>query len=147
MHQLYVLDTNVISELMRQAPAPQVLAWFAQQSPQELKGELVLVTTAFNLAEIHYGLGNLPAGKRKRGLLALIDDVVKTGLNNHVLGFDAQPAQLLGEVLALRKKAGMPIHFADACIAAICKHHQAAIVTRDVGGFVHTGIAIHNPWG
>jgi toxin FitB len=137
---LFVLDTNVISELMRPAPAQSVMNWFAKQSSADF------ATTAINQAEILGGLAQLSAGKRKRDLLAAAQAIWSEDLQNRVLPFDALAAQALGQIMQARKTSARPIAFADAAIAATCKVHQASIVTRDVSGFAGTGIKIINPW-
>ncbi len=135
-----VLDTNVISELMRPTPAPQVLDWFDRHT------RMPLATTAICQAEVLAGLALLPAGKRKRQLLAAANDLWTQDLGGRVLAFDSGTAPLLASIVQTRQTAGRPIAFADAAIAAICRQHRAALATRDEGGFVGTGVKVHNPW-
>lgn len=136
-----VLDTNVLSELMRPVPAVQVLDWFAEHAQSSF------ATTTINQAEILAGLAVLPNGRRKKALLDAASALWTDDLVGQPWAFDAPSAQRLGQVMQMRHSKGRPIQFADAAIAAICHVHDATIVTRDVGGFEGTGIKVVNPWG
>jgi toxin FitB len=134
-----VLDTNVVSELMRPHPAPGVVAWAVRQPA------LDLYTTAVTLGEIRYGIGRLPAGRRRQELSSAADGVLAR-MPDRVLAFDAPAAGHFAEVTVRRERAGRPIEGFDAQIAAICLRHGATLATRNEADFVDTGVAVVNPW-
>lgn len=137
---LYVIDTNVISELMKPDADVNVMAWFLAHTQD------TFATTAINQAEILGGLAMLPEGKRKRSMIALAQEIWELELQRGVLPFDSTCAEAFAQILRIRKKSARPIQFADAAIAAICIVHQAAILTRDTSGFTEIGIKVINPW-
>lgn len=137
---MIVLDTNVISELFRQRPDPQVMSWL------ELLTDDVAITT-ITLAELLAGVQRLPEGKRK----AQLENAVETAVEPYrhtksLLTFDADAAAEYAEVIAGRERAGRPISMADAQIAAICRVHGAICATRNMKDFIETGIESVNPW-
>ena len=138
---LYVLDTNVISELMKPDADASVMAWFLEHTQDSF------ATTAINQAEILGGLALLPEGKRKRSMIESAEAIWQIELQQGVLPFDSASTSAFANILRTRKKAARPIQFADAAIAAICITHQAAILTRDASGFSQVGIQVVNPWG
>ncbi len=137
---LLVLDTNVISELMKPEAEPVVLAWFARHTQNQF------ATTAICQAEILGGLALLPEGKRRRSMLAAAQEIWDIDLEQRVFTFDSPSAEAFADVMRRRKKAARPIQFVDAAIAAICASHKSAIVTRDTDGFEACGIKVINPW-
>jgi hypothetical protein len=136
---MILLDTNVVSELMRPAPSIRVLTWIRGQ----VDGELY--TTSIALAEIRYGIERLPDGRRKQ-LLAATADEVFGGFEEQVLPFDTRAALRYGAVVSGRDRAGRPIDGFDAQIASICREHQAALATRNGADFEHTGVEVIDPW-
>jgi toxin FitB len=137
---LFILDTNVISELMKPDASADVMAWFLKHTQDQF------ATTAINQAEIFGGLALLPEGKRKREMLAMAQSIWDVELKAAVFAFDTKCAEAFAAILRRRTRAGQPIQFADAAIAAICAAHKASIVTRDISGFEGCGIQIANPW-
>jgi toxin FitB len=137
---LLILDTNVISELMKSEAEPSVLAWFMQHTHDQF------ATTAICQAEVLGGLAALPDGKRKRSMLAAAQAIWEIDLERRVFAFDTRCAEAFADILRRRKKAARPIQFVDAAIAAICAANQASIVTRDTAGFEACGIKVINPW-
>ena len=137
---MIILDTNVISELMRSSAAPAVFQWVERQIPAELW------TTAINEAEIFYGIELIAKGRRRDQMQSDADAMFGQDLVHHVLAFDTQAARVYAQILARRRRMGRPIAHADAQIASIAHVHGAAIATRDVDDFVHCGIRIINPW-
>ena len=137
---LLILDTNVISELMKPEAEPAVLAWFTRHTQAQF------ATTAICQAEILGGLAMLPDGKRRRSMLAAAQEIWDIDLEQRVFTFDSPSAQAFADILRRRKKAARPIQFVDAAIAAICATHKAAIITRDTAGFESCGIKVINPW-
>lgn len=113
---------------MRSAPSATVLNWVqAQPAPQ-------LCTTAVTLAEVRYGIERLPDGRRKDQLLAALEDVFST-FADRVLAFDAASAVEYADVVVARARGRAPISGFDAQIAAICRHHRAALATRNINDF------------
>lgn len=137
---MIVLDTNVISEMMRPAPALQVAAWFAAQNAN------ALFTTALTQAEILYGLALLPEGQRREALIAAAKPIFQTDMAGRVLPFDAEAAVTYADIAAERRKAGKPISQIDAQIAAIARARGAALVTRNLSDFEGCGLTLIDPW-
>jgi len=137
---MIVLDTNVISEPLKPAPAANVLEWLDRQTPESL------YITTISLAELLMGVEQLPTGKRKR---ALADDLAETLdqlFEDRFLSFDREAAAayaLLARRAALR---GISISFGDGQIAAIAAVHGYTVATRDVQPFLATGLTVINPW-
>ncbi len=136
---MVVLDTNVVSELMRDRPARGVLDWVRGGVDDEL------CTTAITVAEIGYGIERLPPGRRKQMLKATAEDVFGN-FKEQVLAFDAGAAQYYAVIVAGRDRAGRPMDGFDAQIAAICREHKAALATRNLDDFDQTGIELIDPW-
>ncbi|MHB1572228.1 MAG: PIN domain-containing protein [Solirubrobacteraceae bacterium] len=136
---MIVLDTNVVSELMRPAPDARVIAWLRGQADDSL------YTTAITLAEIRYGIERLQDGQRKT-LLRTAADQVFGSFERQVLPFDARAARQYAEVVSKRDRLGRPISGFDAQIASICIEHEASLATRNSADFEHAGISLINPW-
>lgn len=137
---MIVLDTNVVSELLRQRPDANVMNWFSAQAPSRLH------VTAITQAEMLLGVALLPAGRRKDGLQRSLQAFFEIDLGSRSLPFDRVAALAYAEVTASRRAAGHPITILDAQIAAICRAAGAAIATRDSAGFKDCGLDIINPW-
>ena len=136
---MVVIDTNVVSELMRPAPEPAVLAWFSRQRSTDL------YLTAVSEAELRAGAAILPAGRRRDRLAAEVDAVVREDFAGRVLPFDSAAARAYAAIAASRRSAGRPILEADCQIAAIARARDAAVATHDVADFEHCGIAVIDP--
>lgn len=136
---MIVLDTNVVSELMRPSPAAVVLAWLQRQT----RGSLA--TTAITIAEVRFGLARLPTGGRARQMQRLADEVL-SAFPSQVLPFDLEAAELHGDLAAERERAGRPIDALDAQIAAICRLRSMPLATRNTKEFALTGVELVNPW-
>jgi len=134
-----VLDTNVVSELMRPSPTPLVREWVSAQAPGEL------CTTAVTVAEIRYGLERLADGYRKQNLLAAATDLF-AAFSDYVQPFDANAAIWYATIVAHRDRLGLPIDGFDAQIAAICRTRGAALATRNTRDFQQTGVEVIDPW-
>jgi len=135
-----LLDTNVISELMRASCHPAVLA-FVNGRPAAS-----LFTAAICEAELRYGLARLPLGARRRSLETALNRFLAVGLSGRVLPFDSRAASCYGEIRAAREAGGRPIITADALIAATARAYGAAIATRDASGFAESGVDLFDPW-
>jgi toxin FitB len=136
---LIVLDTNVLSELMRPAPDPRVVAWLSSQQSGDL------ATTAITVAEIRYGLERLPAGRRKRELVTAAGEIFSTFADT-VLPFDTSAAQQYAGVVSRRDRSGRPISVLAAQIAAICLARKATLATRNHSDFSGLRLAVTDPW-
>jgi predicted nucleic acid-binding protein len=134
-----VVDTNVVSELMRPSPAPQVREWVTAQPPGEL------CTTSITIAEIRYGLERLADGRRKDSLLAAATEVF-AAFSDYIQPFDADAAIWYATIVAHRDRLGLPIDGFDAQIAAICRTRGAALATRNAKDFRDTGVDMIDPW-
>ncbi|PZN95607.1 MAG: VapC toxin family PIN domain ribonuclease [Hyphomicrobiales bacterium] len=137
---MIVLDTNVISEMLRPAPNASVATWLAAQPPASI------FTTAITQAEINYGLLLLPNGKRRTELGEAILPIFAEDFEGRVLSFDPQSAGVYASVAVARRRAGMPISQFDAQIAAIALSRGAAIATRNVADFAGIGLTVVDPW-
>ncbi|MFN0062764.1 MAG: type II toxin-antitoxin system VapC family toxin [Myxococcaceae bacterium] len=135
-----MLDTNVLSEFMRESPRTQVADWLRLQSPSRV------FTTAITHAEILYGVALLPEGKRKQNLAEAVRAVFAQDLAGRILPFDTEAAPAFAVLAAKRKRMGRPITNADAQIAAICISHEAVLATRNVSDFDGCEIRLLNPF-
>jgi predicted nucleic acid-binding protein len=138
---MIVLDTNVISELMRPEPEPQVLRWIGDQVADQL------YLASITVAEVRRGLALLPAGGRRRKLENAFDRFLERGFSRRILSFSAATATVYAPVYARRVSAGLGIGELDLLLAAIAAEHRAVIATRNTSDFEATGIALVNPWG
>ncbi len=137
---MFVLDTNIISELIRPEPNKNVLIWIDQQ-PINL-----LYTSAITKAELYYGVLIQPDGKRREQLSNAIDVILKSGFDGHILSFDTISSEYFAEIATIRRSIGKPISHADAQIAAICRQQQMTLITRNTSDFSGCGIEIINPF-
>ncbi len=137
---MIVLDSNVISELMRAEPHPKVLAWVAAQ-PRAL-----LYTTRINQAEVLYGIAALPEGRRRGALASAAVAIFDEDMAGRILSFGAAAAAHYAGVVAARRRAGRPIEGFDALIAATARAAGASVATRDTAGFADCGLALIDPW-
>lgn len=137
---MIVLDTNVLSELMKSSPAEPVLEWMARMSATSL------YTTSITQAEILYGILLLPAGKRRSAIVAAAEVMFNEDFSDRILAFNSAAALSYAEIAAARHRAGLPISSFDAQLAAIARSTGAAIATRNVKDFDACGIRIEDPW-
>ena len=137
---MIILDTNIISELMRREPAGVVVDWVDRQPAVEL------FLTAITLAELLYGIARLADGHRKSTLAEQLEVMVSDDFEHRVAAFDEPAAPHYADIAVRRERAGRPISVADAQIAAICRSHDAVLATRNIDDFTETGIHLVNPW-
>lgn len=137
---MIVLDTNVISELTRQAPAAGVISWLDSLTAAEV------ATTAITAAELLYGVARMPAGRRKTELATAVNGLLSDDFEGRVLPFDEPAAQRYADIVTRRERLGRPIGTADAQIAAICRTIEATLATRNTNDFEEAGIELINPW-
>ena len=137
---MYVIDTNVASELMRPSPAPSVAAWIAGRDAEEL------YLTAVSEAELLYGVALVPASRRRNELEAVMLRWLDTGFAERILPFDSAAARDYTDIVAGRRSAGRPIAPADCQIAAIARSRGMAVATRNVRDFGDIDVEIVDPW-
>lgn len=137
---MIVLDTNVLSELMRPQPHSGIANWVASQRRS------LLYTTSITQAELLYGVGLLPKGKRRDALAAAVDAIFVEDFAGRVLSFDSAAAVHYARIVLKRRECGEPIEGFDALIAATTASAGFGIATRDVEGFRHCGIDVVDPW-
>ena len=137
---MIVVDTNVLSELMRPAPAARVVAWMASQPA------LSLYTTSITQAEILHGVMLLPSGRRRDAFEAAANEMFREDFGGRVLSFNGEAALPYAMIAADRRRAGRPISQFDTQIAAIAHCRGATIATRNVTDFENCGVVLVNPW-
>jgi predicted nucleic acid-binding protein len=135
-----LLDTNVLSELIRRVPDEGVTRWL------DSLDAAAVATTAITAAELLYGVARLPAGRRKERLSEAIRALIEEDLGGRVEPFDAPAATHYADLVSDRDSRGRPIGIADAQIAAICRKLGATLATRNTSDFKDTGIEILDPW-
>jgi len=141
MTTTYLLDTNVLSELMRDHPSSAVMAWFSQRA------KAVMKTSAITQAEILTGVALLPAGKRRDGLARAVEEMFATEWAGHCLPFDAAAASHYALIRAQRVRAGRPITTEDGQIAAIALANGLPLVSRNTKDFEGIDLlTVINPW-
>jgi predicted nucleic acid-binding protein len=137
---MIILDTIVLSELMKPKPSSRVIAWVAKQPAAEL------FTTSITEAEIFCGIQLLAKGRRRDGLLAAAEFLFAEDLAGRVFGFESDAARAFSRIAADRRVLGRPISPADAQIAAIAHVRSAKLATRNVEDFEDCGVVLMNPW-
>jgi predicted nucleic acid-binding protein len=137
---MIILDTNVLSELMKSQPDPAVAEWVDAQPEPEL------FTTSITEAEIFLGVELLSIRKRRDVLLAAAERVFAVDFEGRILGFESESARAFSRISAHRRRLGKPISQADAQIAAIAQVRRAIVATRDLADFRDCGVEILNPW-
>lgn len=137
---MIILDTNVVSDLMRPLPEASVVDWVARQAA------LNLYLSTVSEAELRYGVEILPRGARRDRLLAVVEGTLTEDFAGRVLPFDSAAAQEYALIAAARRAEGRSINHADCQIAAIARSRGAAVATRDSADFEGSGIEVINPW-
>jgi len=138
---MIVLDTNVVSELMRLDPNRDVLAWMEAQVPARV------FTTAVTKAEVLFGIETMPIGRRRLLLEKSANRTFGVNFSMRILPFDSGAAEFYAVIGAHRRSQGRPISYPDAQIAAIVLSRGATLATRNTKDFAHCGIKLVNPWG
>jgi len=136
---MIVLDTNVVSEAMKAAPNPAVLAWLDEQAAE------TLYLSSVTLAELLFGIGVLPAGRRKEALTQMLDGLLAL-FEDRVLAFDTNAARHYADLAVTARAVGKGFPTPDGYIAAIAKARGFTVATRDVAPFKAVGLNVINPW-
>jgi len=137
---MILLDTNVVSEMIRPTPEHLVEQWFAIQASTDV---YICATTE---AELRFGVARLPEGRRRSLLAADIERMLTVVFSGKILAFDSAAAIEFAAIASDRRLSGRPITIPDAQIAAIARSHGAALATRNVSDFEGCGIDVINPW-
>ncbi len=137
---MIILDTNVLSELMKPNPTTKVVDWMAAQPAASL------YTTSTTQAEILHGLMLLPPGRRRSALEAAATSMFAEDFGGRILGFGSDAAPPYAQIASDRRRAGRPISHFDAQIAAIARFMGAAVATRNTADFDGCGVTVVDPW-
>ena len=137
---MILIDTNVISEPLRAAPEPRVVEWLDIQPVETLYLSVVTI------AELRFGIGRLPAGKRRDTLLERLETQIVPAFAGRILSFDLAASQAYADLMVKSQAAGMGIGLADAYIAAIATIHGMTVATRDKSPFIAAGVSVIDPW-
>lgn len=137
---MILLDTNVVSELMRSSPDPVVETWVTEHSVEEL------FFSAIGEAELRYGVAVMPAGRRRDRLASEIEAMLREDFEGRVLPFDSEAARASAELASARRVTGRPAPLVDCQIAAIAKSRDMAVATRNVRDFTDLGVDVIDPW-
>ncbi|MDE2765728.1 MAG: type II toxin-antitoxin system VapC family toxin [Chloroflexota bacterium] len=135
-----LIDTNVVSELMRSTPNARVAAWVAQQAAADL------YVATITEAELRYGVAILPTGERRSMLLDAVEAMLREDFAGRILPFDGAAARAYAAIAANRRAMGRSIAHADCQIAAVARSRGFAVATRDIGDFRDTGVDLIDPW-
>lgn len=137
---MIILDTNVLSALMRRLVDKQVVDWLDKQPRTSIW------TTSITILEIRYGLQILPVGKRRSALIHTFEKVLVDKIESRVAPFDTVAAQQAGDLMALRHTKGRPGELRDTMIAGIVLASHATLATRNTSHFEDLSVPVVNPW-
>ncbi len=137
---MVILDTNVLSALIKDEPDPMIVLWLDQQP------ELSVWTTSISIFEVRYGLTIMSPGRRQSVMLAEFERTVEENLESRVLAFDRLAAEHAAALMSRRKMAGRPVELRDTMIAGIALAQRATLATRNVRHFADLDVPVVNPW-
>ncbi len=137
---MIVLDTNVLSELIKPTPTPHVLRWVDDQDSTEL------VITSITAAELRAGVAVVPRGRRKETIGRQIERVINDVFGGYVLPFDSRSSSHYADIVATGRRRGRTMSALDVQIAAICRQHDATLATRNITDFEALNLPLVNPW-
>jgi len=137
---MIILDTNVVSELMRPTPESRVLRWFGNQAAEDLH------ITAVTMAEILYGIELISTSRRREVLRAGAEKMFETVFGDRILTFEDRAAHAFSQIASARQRQGKSISASDAQIAAITRVHGSTLATRNPYVFEGCGVRLVNPW-
>ncbi|MFZ1389851.1 MAG: type II toxin-antitoxin system VapC family toxin [Thiolinea sp.] len=138
---MILLDTNIISDLMRPSPQASVVAWLNAQEPLDVHISVITI------AEIEYGLKVLPEGQKRWSLQQKFEWFVAQGFEGRILDFTETAAHHYADIMAHRRSLGMPMSVPDGQIAAIARTHRFKLATRNIKDFEECGLVLVNPFG
>lgn len=138
---MILLDTNVISALMRREPDETVVAWLDNQPPESVW------TTAVTVFEVRFGLEIMVAGKRRQRLVDAFSQMLDEDLDGRILPFDSRAAEAAAVIAASQRRTGRPVEIRDVQIAGITSARKATLATGNMRHFEGIGISLVSPWG
>lgn len=136
----FLLDTNVISELLKPRPEPRVTSWV------QTTDESLLYLSVLTLGEIRQGIAALPQSRRRASLEAWLERDLRSRFHGRILAVDDDIADRWGLLTGQAQKKGLVVPVIDGLLAATALHHNLTFVTRDTSGITNTGVAFFNPW-
>jgi predicted nucleic acid-binding protein len=136
----YLLDTNVISELVAKSPHPRVVQWVDSLDPNSV------YLSALTIGELRKGIEKLPDSSRRDTLRNWLHDELLVRFSGRILALDVGVMLTWGELTGRLERVGRPLPAMDLLIAALALHHKCSLVTRNEADFLETGVAILNPW-
>ena len=137
---MIILDTNVLSEVMRHPADNKLIEWLDKQARTSVW------TSSITILEIRYGLQILPTGKRRSVLIETFERVLVDTLQSRIVSFDLAAAQHAGDLMALRHRKGRPGELRDTMIAGIVLASNATLATRNTAHFEDLSVPVVNPW-
>jgi toxin FitB len=137
---MIILDTNVLSALITERIDPHVIAWLDRQPWESMW------TSSISVLEIRFGLETMAEGRRRTSRLVEFGRLIDEDLGQRIAVFDRSAAEVAADLMARRKKAGVPREIRDTMIAGIALSRRAGLATRNVRDFADTGIDVINPW-
>ncbi|MBX6369619.1 MAG: PIN domain-containing protein [Rhodospirillales bacterium] len=137
---MILLDTNVLSALMRREADPAVVAWLDAQPPESIW------ITAITVFEIRFGLAILARGRKRKALEEAFASALEEDFDGRVLAFDQAAADAAAAIAARQRQAGRPVEIRDVQIAGIAAARRATLATRNIRHFEGTGITLIDPW-
>jgi tRNA(fMet)-specific endonuclease VapC len=137
---IYLLDTNVISELIARQPHPHVVQWIDSLDPNSI------YLSVITIGELRRGIEKLPDSRRKATLQDWLHEDLLLRFSGRILAIDTEVMLTWGELIGRLEQAGKPLPAIDSLIAALALYHQCSLVTRNEDDFKETGIMIVNPW-
>jgi hypothetical protein len=135
-----ILDTNVLSALMRDKPDPAVISWLDEQPAESIW------TTSITVLEVRTGLELLRASRRRTQLGSAFDQLLRDDLDGRVLAVDTAAANTAGVAVAAAQHRGLPVEIRDCQIAGIALARRATLATRNVRHFAPLGVTVVDPW-
>jgi predicted nucleic acid-binding protein len=136
----YLLDTNVISELVAKNPNQRAVQWIDSLDPNSV------YLSVITIGELRKGIEKLPESTRKDRLRNWLNDELLVRFSERILSLDVDVMLTWGELTARLEQVGRPLQAMDSLIAALALHHQCSLVTRNEDDFKDTGVAVVNPW-
>jgi len=137
---MILLDTNIVSEVMKVRPTEAVVTWLNGQAFEKL------FVSAITIGEIAYGLRILPDGKRRSGLCQRFERFIGMAFDQRVLAYDDSAARIYGDLIGEHKELGLPMNIPDGQIAAIARRDRLSVATSNVFDFENCGIDVINPF-
>ncbi|HHL42307.1 MAG TPA: type II toxin-antitoxin system VapC family toxin [Hellea balneolensis] len=137
---MIVLDTNIISEIMKSQPDERVLSWFHIQENESI------AISVITIAEIEYGLARLPSGSRRKHLTRMFNGMIQDKALIKIYPIDDETAQLAGQLMAIRENMGRPITLQDMLIAATAHRNGRRLATRNIKDFEGLDLSLENPF-